>query len=422
MASRNAVEMEKQFLADLEKAKALSLETLELEKIRKQRYSQPDSVNKSDSRTLAEYKNYLERKAKLHQGLPPGANNVPKDFGTSNTVNLSAEARLNSETRSPMRNSLPRGIDEADLISFNAPPPPPNPQDEAHNNLKELVDQMHRLNTQNPYDRGYKTQRSLSMSSASSYGAYTPAYLQQQVVQNFNPAAMQIVPYQQAVKPKPLTPDELKRLYNMPTMYGSMTAAPQQSGFVAQPQFPSTNYSHPSTAFPPQVHPNSIPSTNFIPKSLANVAPPATGFIPQPMLYSTSTVPVANPESALVHVPKPVIPKLTLNNRSASQPQQPYPPAIPGPSSSNPFSRNSLGASATINGSSSNSNANNSEVVLRPKSDPTKLGDNLIDLGFEDNSRVSVLEAFDPLLCGNRSSYGDGSEDDKGKIHARAMC
>lgn len=279
MASRNAVEIEKQFLADLEKAKALSLETLELEKIRKQRYSQPDSLNKSDSRTLAEYKNYLERKAKLHQGLPPGANNVPTDFGTSTSNNLPAETRLNSETRNSLRDSqLSKGIDEADLISFNAPPPPPNPQDEAHNNLKELVDQMHRLNTQNPYDHGYKTQRSLSMSSASSYGAYSTAYLQQQVVQNYNPATMQIVPYQQAAKPKPLTPDELKRLYNMPTMYGTMPAAPHQSGFIAQPQFPSANYTHPSAAFPPQVHPTSTPNTNFIPKSLPTVAPPPTGF------------------------------------------------------------------------------------------------------------------------------------------------
>ncbi|XP_065090885.1 phosphatidylinositol 4-phosphate 3-kinase C2 domain-containing subunit beta [Ochlerotatus camptorhynchus] len=413
MASRNAVEMEKQFLADLEKAKALSMETLELEKIRKQRYSQPDSLNKSDSRTLAEYKNYLERKAKLHQGLPPGANNVPKNVST---VNFSAEARFTSEARNPVRDSqLPKGIDEADLISFNALPPPPNPQDEAHNNLKELVDQMHRLNTQNPYDHGYKTQRSLSMSSASSYGSYSPAYLQQQVVQNYNQAAMQIVPYQEAMKPKPLTPDELKRLYNMPTMYGTMPAGPPQSGFIAQPQFPPANYPQAQTSFPPQVHPNSAPTTNFIPQSSATVVPPPIGFIPQPALYSTSTVPVANPESALVHVPKPVNPKLTLNNRSASQPQQSFPPAIPGPSNSNPFTRKSLAASATNNGNSSSSNNNNtnSEVVLRPKSDPTKLGDNLIDLGFEDNSRVSVLEAFDPLLCGNRSSYGDGSEDDK---------
>lgn len=279
------------------------------------------------------------------------------------------------------------------------------------------------LNTHNPYDHVYKTQRSLSMSSASSYGAYSPAYLQQQVVQNYNSAAMQIVPYQQGAKPKPLTPDELKRLYNMPTMYGTMPAGPPQSGFIAQPQFPPVNYPQAPTAFPPQVHPNSTPTTNFIPQLSTTVAPPPTGFISQPSLYSTSTVPVANPESALVPVPKPVNPKLTLNNRSTSQPQQSFPPAIPGPSSSNPFSRNSLGSSATNNGgSSSSSNNTNSDVVLRPKSDPTKLGDNLIDLGFEDNSRVSVLEAFDPLLCGNRSSYGDGSEGDKGKPPAWTVC
>lgn len=423
MASRNEVDMEKQFLAELEKAKALSLETFELDKIRQQRYSQPESLNKSDSRTLAEYKTYLERRAKLHQGPDP------RSASTANTVHLPRAFRHSNETRTSVQDSnLPRGKDEADLISFNAPPAPPNPQDEAHNNLKELVDQMHRLNTQNPYEQGFKTQRSLSMSSASSYGGYSPAYLQQQVVQNFNPAAMQIVPYnQQTAKPKPLTPDELNRLYNMP-VYGTVPAGPPpQAGYIAQPHFPPVNYPQTATVFPPQqVHPNSAP-TNFIPQTAAPVAPPtATSFIPQPSLYAASTAPVANPESALVHVPKPVNPKLTLNTRSASQPQQPFPPAIPGPSSSNPFARNSLGSNAAAS-STNNHNAasNNGEVVLRPKSDPSKLGgggDNLIDFGgFEDNSRVSVLEAFDPLLCGNRSSSGDGSDDDKGKVHARKV-
>ncbi|XP_019536339.3 phosphatidylinositol 4-phosphate 3-kinase C2 domain-containing subunit beta [Aedes albopictus] len=424
MASRNEVEMEKQFLAELEKAKALSLETFELEKIRQQRYSQPESLNKSDTRTLAEYKTYLERRAKLHQGLPPGAVDASRN---ANTVNLPAGSR-----NDPHNSHLPKGKDEADLISFNAPPAPPNPQDEAHNNLKELVDQMHRLNTQNPYEQAFKTQRSLSMSSAPSYGAYSPAYLQQQVVQNYNPAAMQLVPYnQQTAKPKPLTPDELNRLYNMP-VYGAMPAGPPPTGFIAQPQYPPVNYPQaPPNTFPlqQQVHPASAP-TNFIPQPMASATAPAAGFIPQPPIYSTSTsVSVANPDSALVHVPKPVNPKLTLNTRSASQPQQPFPPAIPGPSGSNPFARNSLGSNPTSNSRTANSNHNpsnnsnsssNGEVVLRPKSDPTKLGrggggDNLIDFGgFEDNSRVSVLEAFDPLLCGNRTnSGGDGSEDDK---------
>lgn len=128
--------MEKQFLAELEKAKALSLETFELEKIRQQRYSQPESLNKSDTRTLAEYKTYLERRAKLHQGLPPGAIDASRNV---NTVNLPAGSR-----NDPQNSHLPKGKDEADLISFNAPPAAPNPQDEAHNNLKELVDQMHR--------------------------------------------------------------------------------------------------------------------------------------------------------------------------------------------------------------------------------------------------------------------------------------
>lgn len=319
MASRNELDMEKQFLAELEKAKALSLETFELEKIRQQRYSQPETLSKSDSRTLAEYKTYLERRAKLHQALPPGSNNEGSRSATisTNTANLQPGYRSDNDTRSYAQDSRPpRGKDEADLISFNAPPAPPNPQDEAHNNLKELVDKMHRMNTTpNTYEQSFKTQRSLSMTSATSYGAYPPAYLQQQVVQSYNPAAMQLVPYnQQIVKPKPLTHDELNRLYNMP-VYGS--PAPQQAGYVTQPQYSASNYSQASRPFPPQqVHPNST-ATNFIPQPVAPTV--ATGFIPQPSLYSNSTSPVANPESALVHVPKPVVPKLTLDSRSAAE-------------------------------------------------------------------------------------------------------
>ncbi|XP_055594425.1 phosphatidylinositol 4-phosphate 3-kinase C2 domain-containing subunit beta [Uranotaenia lowii] len=432
MANRNEVEMEKQFLADLEKAKALSLETLELEKIRQQRYSHPESGNYSESRTLEDYKTYLQRKIQLHQTSPSGnANN-------SNNGNLSpqlftapaggdqttAPIRRISDIRNPGLGQQTKAKDEADLISFNAPPPAPNPKDEAHSNLKELVDQMHRMNAQNQYETAYKTQRSLSMSSASSnFGVYSPAYLQQQVVRNGNPSAMQLVPYNKQEAPKPLTPDELNRLYNMPT-YG---AAPRP-GFIAQPQYGPVNYPQlPAGLNPPNVMSQSFTNLQGFPQpppavpasqstNLATKSPQPFGTITS---MTSSANPVANPESALVHVPKSINPKLNLSNRSASQPQSPFPPAlaIPGPSNNNPFSRNSVGS--TGGGSSNN---NNPEVVLRPKSDPPGGGssrsgtgeDNLIDFGFEDNSRVSVLEAFDPLLCGNRSSSGSGaSEDDK---------
>lgn len=254
------------------------------------------------------------------------------------------------------------------------------------------------------------------MSSAPSFGPYTPAYLQQQIVQSNNPASMQLVPYtQHAAKSKPLTADELQRLYNMPA-YGPAPpcAGPSQPGFIPQPQYP-INYSQ----FPP----------NYIPQAPSYAPQPVPsaittyGFLPQPSVYTTTfansaPAPVSNPESALVHVPKLTNPPPNLNTRPTTQLQQ-----LPGPSNVKP-NPSAVGLNTTnINTSTAN------EVVFRQKNDSTskKLGDNLIDFGIEDNSRVSVLEAFDPLLCGNRSSSGSGGSDDdddeenvdKGKTHVR---
>lgn len=235
MADRNEIELDKQYLADLEKAKALSLETHELEKIRQQRFSQPDP----QPRTLEEYKIYLQRKTQLHQYAATAARN---DSTSSNTV-VPVSTRRSSDIRPPAAlQETHRGRDEADLISFNAPPPPPNPQDEAHNSLKELVNQMHSLNSQRSLEQAYKTQRSFSMSSAS-YGGYSPAYLQQKVVQTSNPSTMQLVPYnQQQAKPRPLTPDELTRLYSMRPYGGAASAAAMpNAAYVSQAHYP-VNY------------------------------------------------------------------------------------------------------------------------------------------------------------------------------------
>ncbi|XP_058466396.1 phosphatidylinositol 4-phosphate 3-kinase C2 domain-containing subunit beta [Malaya genurostris] len=412
MANRNETDLEQQFLADLEKAKALSLETLELEKIRKLRYSHPDRSVYSEAKTLEEYKNYIQRKAQLHQGVTHTNKNISAP---------SAPQRNNLELRPAATGAHESGgKDEADLISFNAPPQPPNPQDEAHNNLKELVDQMHRLNTHNSsFEHSFKTQRSMSMSSATAFGAYSATYLQQQVAQNYNPATMQLVPYTQpTTKPKVLTPDELNRLYNMPT-YGTVPVGPHQPGFVPQPQYPVVKYPQYPATYTANAQSVVGPTSSIISQPIATpVLPPTGGFIPHTSISATTSVisqtpPVVNPESALVPIPKPVSSKLGLGNRTTSQSHKSFPPAIPGPSNGNLFARNSTGSSDGPTASISNNN----EVTLRPKSDPTRLGDNLIDLGFEDSSRVSVLEAFDPLLCGNRSSSGSDDKDETGSTY-----
>uniref|UniRef100_A0A182QRR1 Phosphatidylinositol-4-phosphate 3-kinase n=1 Tax=Anopheles farauti TaxID=69004 RepID=A0A182QRR1_9DIPT len=420
----NDLEFEKKYLADIERAKALSLETLELEKIRaKQRQMTPDLASdpKAVSQTLEEYRAYLQRRVACGTGgsVPTSSNSLAPPGSTSGPV------RRHSDCRNPAGQTPPQssqsgkqnGQDEADLISFNALPKPPDPKEEARNSLKELVEQMHRLNNQpqqnvpsvTQYEQGaFKTQRSLSMSSAS-YG-FQPAVYQPVVggaapLQGpYNAASMQLVPYsQQASKPKPLTPEELHRLYNSPPIYAVATAG-GPAALVAPPAYPGVVA--PAAAAPAQAmyhgvsaygsvpgmnYPQSVPPAPSLPQ-----AQPYAGQPVQPTLYpmnGSAASTVVNPESALVHVPK-----LGATGRSFSQPQHVIAAALkrqPSPA--------------------------RESVVLRPKSDPSAQaqqqpparmgakGTDLIDLGFEDNPRVSVLEAFDPLLCGNRSSSGSSS-------------
>ncbi|XP_053679489.1 phosphatidylinositol 4-phosphate 3-kinase C2 domain-containing subunit beta [Anopheles nili] len=437
----NELEIEKRYLADIERAKALSLETHELEKIRaKQRQVTPELAQ--DPKTLEEYRAYLQRRVAC------GAGNVLGSMGAASTSNFlspptdsSGPVRRYSDSRNPgilARHSLtndqhPSGKapDQTDLISFNAIPKPPDPKEEARNNLKELVEQMHRLNTQpavgagTQFDQGFKTQRSLSMSSAS-YGfhqmAYQPAGTQQAsaLFQGpHNAASMQLVPYsnQQTSKPNPLTPEELHRLYNSPPMYAVATAnhAPAP-GIVAPPVYPG-NITAPMYAGAPY---GTVPGVSFPTVPVATTHHTSAAQIPQmsqpsvpfgvpvaPSSYSSlhatgmnGATPVSNPESALVHVPK-----LGAAGRSYSQPQSQV-----------------IATALARQPSPARDGATNAAVVMRAKSDPSgqlpsnrlgAKGTDLIDLGFEDNPRVSVLEAFDPLLCGNRSSSGSSAEDDK---------
>ncbi|KFB41452.1 AGAP011036-PA-like protein [Anopheles sinensis] len=447
----NEHELEKKYLADIERAMALSLETLELEKIRaKQRQMTPELARdpKAVSQTLEEYRAYLQRRVACGTGKvpPPSSGGTsllapPTDPTAGPSSSASGPMRRHSDCRNPA--TMQQGTTsnnngtggETDLISFNAVPKPPDPKEEARNNLKELVDQIHR-NTAPTYEQGFKTQRSLSMTSAT-YGFHPAAYLsvapqqqppQQQVVAPvhlqgpYSAASMQLVPYTNQ-KPKPLTPEELQRLYNSPPIYAVAAASggppPVYGSTVAPPVYgvvpsaygvaypnPATSTPYQQTAAAPAVVPQASQQLSSLPQPAA--VPP---FAVAPSLYpalptvANSPLPVANPETAVVHVPK-----LGATGRSLSQPHS----VIIANNNRQP----SPARGAHDNGSSGSGSGS---VVLRPKSDPSGQGKrnaagangtDLIDLGFEDNSRVSVLEAFDPLLCGNRSSSSSG-EDDK---------
>ncbi|ETN62687.1 phopsphatidylinositol 3-kinase [Anopheles darlingi] len=444
----NELDMEQRYQAELERAMALSLETHELEKISaKQRQIAPEMAR--DPKCLEEYRAYLKRRVACGTGSivgGGGGGGSPTPVASSGT----GPVRRHSDCRTPATlqatasqsaatSTLSR--DEADLISFNALPKPPDPKEEARNNLKELVTQMHRLNTQasaptsgSLYDVGFKPQRSLSVSAAT-YGFHPNVYLPapgtgptvpvlhqgaygSQITTPPVPASMQVVPYnQQAAKPKPLTPEELRRLYNSPPTYAVATASgPPAYGTTVVPPFggivPVPSFQQPTPVAYVTPQPQQAPSlgTTQQPLTAATTATTTTTMVypsVPPILGVTNTV--TNPESALVHVP-------TASGRSLSQP---HPGSLSVPQPPHSTNRQPSPVRDQQNGSS---RAN--QVILRPKSDPTTsqqrsaaigTDGNLIDLGYEENSRVSVLEAFDPLLCGNRSSSGSSSLGDEEK-------
>lgn len=148
MSNKTYNEPERQFEADIEKAKALSMETLALEQFKQKQRSRGVSMPPTNSTTndttpiafptvinevtLREYKNRLEQRI----GRPLSGGSL--DNFKSNT----AVPRRPSDINPPQINRR----DEPDLIAFDAPSPPKpkDPQTEAHESFKQLVEDMHK--------------------------------------------------------------------------------------------------------------------------------------------------------------------------------------------------------------------------------------------------------------------------------------
>lgn len=148
MTNRNENnDSEKQFLADLEKATALSLETLALEEFKKKKIlthvSSPGTTQADYSRkTLQDYQKYLSQKTRP----------MSYDFSNETDIRISAT----SANRGPVTSSAParrfsevdkpatQAVDVPDLISLNANNiVVKNPKEDAHSSFKELINQMH---------------------------------------------------------------------------------------------------------------------------------------------------------------------------------------------------------------------------------------------------------------------------------------
>uniref|UniRef100_W4VRG7 Putative phosphotidylinositol 3 kinase 68d n=1 Tax=Corethrella appendiculata TaxID=1370023 RepID=W4VRG7_9DIPT len=411
MNSQSEYDIEKQFLADLEKAKALSLEQLELDRLRqKKRFQNADqNINTSSqseitTKQLTEYQNYLKKRIQSSQSFSNETTAADGQIPSlpQPTAN-NKQSRRHSEIRNPFSEQQSQ-TDSVDLMSFTAPPQSTAQQTnndiEAHKSFVQMVDEMHKLNSQLQNEPlSVKVQRSQSVSSSPLPYGFIPSLYSSPPAAPVN-TNMQLVPYNnQQNKPTPLTPTELNRLYNINNQY-----QPRTSGSFVPPIIQHQP-------------PNTLP---FVP----TIQQTAAGFLshPQqpiyqqkqqpnylpPQLYSQySSTNIPSTSSSIVNQEFPsIVPKLPPKQ------QLPIPPEIPKINPIRLSSSAQVLSSAANTETSASSAASTSSVVLRRKSENNKPNDDLIDLGngLEDNSRVSVLEAFDPLIIGNRSS----SDDDKG--------
>ncbi|GAB0091122.1 phosphatidylinositol 4-phosphate 3-kinase C2 domain-containing subunit beta [Sergentomyia squamirostris] len=308
----NPQDFDQQFQADLEKATALSLESLALEQFRRKKLGLPPI---EESGEIGKSSIPVRRHSEIHA-------NTSRNAGGGHRV---------------------REEDQPDLISFVAPEreskPPEVVENDAHSNFVQLVDQMHSL-------------RARQMSENNLYRSQSVQnpYAWQVMPYNFNQPAANLgtVPPPYAQNPGatgPLTSDQLTKLYSMNQYSAGASVQPQTAPVGGYGVYPGFRPFQPPPVTPPP-------------------PPRATLSAVQPNL-------VANPESALVFVPKP--------QRTSPQPPIYTPPPAP------------------------------------PVRNSRKTTDDLIDLGAgvdtKSLDKVSVLEAFDPLLTG-ASSPENGDKDD----------
>lgn len=210
MAGQPQDDLDRQFQADLERAAALSMETLALEEFkRKQRNSGQSSVAAMEH----------------------------LDFSTSSGISEQQQQRRRRDTNTRHAANAP------DLISFSGPDPNPEDLDspqssvsqpkaappDKHTSFVQYVGQIHQMNTQQQQYLARLPQPT----------AITPFGRPPLGIPIAGPTGMQLMPYQAptppAVATQSLTPDNLQKLYNSP-YYPSTGAYPRYPGHVQQQQ------------------------------------------------------------------------------------------------------------------------------------------------------------------------------------------
>ncbi|XP_050681509.1 phosphatidylinositol 4-phosphate 3-kinase C2 domain-containing subunit alpha isoform X2 [Leptidea sinapis] len=346
-----------QFQEDLEKAQALSLESLALEQFRRQKLlsaAGTDSVCESGNSSSCRRESFETPPA-----LPPPPKKPPR--------------RISSTEYSRSTGTSPTREETSDLISFASPTSKSESKD-SHATLKEYIDQIAKL--------GQQTEE-ITLNATENPSTMNNQY-------NQRPGAPFYPPYYNYPPPFPHPPP-----YPPPTPYGM--PAPVNYSYYPVPGTPEQ---------PPAYRPNSMYPA--VPYSQTRMAIP-TPYIPyQPPRYNYNTT------NMITRPPRPasLYPQLSQMHTYPTQ-------NVAQKVNNNVNNNNNTSVNAKVE-----PNVENVEVKMRKSSESNEAADtigslpktsNLIDFGRKPSGqgsvRVSVLEAFDPLLTDkNHSEYAIGSE------------
>ncbi|KNC29902.1 hypothetical protein FF38_01684 [Lucilia cuprina] len=434
MSNQAEIDYEKQFQEDLAKATALSLEQQALEEFKRcQKYGiaytqsvQQEAKNRNYAQIRRQHfsrRDSAETSVSSQYGvtLPPPQSSQPQRRHSEITHNVPPTTLLTDVERSKTPPAS-TATAENDLINF-ASPTAKKPE---NSSFEQLIEDLQKLQATNPQTAlvplgptaaaplypGYHAPTTSTPAAAlyagSAAAIQPPA--QYGVTTASGAAGMQLVPFtpppqQQKV---PLTHNELQKLYSMsqPPYTAPVYAGARPMGFMPPLQTAAG-------AYYPQTPPVMVAGAAGVPYTAPLQYPNPYGFqynvLPQATqqhYYPTNMATAASLNSSSVSTSSLASGVQNLNNQSNQSFN-----ATELPSSSNSFNNTH---SKHSNISSTSSSQSNGQNVFRrqtpPARKPKAAGSDLIDLSHEDDSRVSVLEAFDPLLNEDNDDNDNASD------------
>ncbi|KAJ2950780.1 hypothetical protein O0L34_g9045 [Tuta absoluta] len=378
-------EYDLQFQADLEKAQALSLESLALEQFRRQKLANTGSENNGRDSAASSRRG---QDCEPPPALPPPPRKPPRRPSNADNTTRSSGA-------SPTRD------DSSDLISFSSPTSKTAPRD-PHASLKEYINKL----GQQPEEPTTPVESPVIMNNHpyNQRPGFPPT-------PNYSPQYPYYNQQQYPIPPYPTTPYTVPAMPTMPMPYYMPPPADPNNPYQMYQALPNIPYNQTRLATPaPYVqYPTQVVTPTYNYNNTNMIARP-----PRPQLYpNLSQMHTYPPPSGSAHSPAGNVnvnvnasaqsPTVNMNNNTTVK---------------NEPSRDSV--ESNTSGKSSESNESADTIGSLPKSL------NLIDFGRKPaggagvgvgvgvgsagSVRVSVLEAFDPLLTDQSTEYVVASE------------